>query len=540
MAASLNAMPGGIEEDFDEDDDDLCIDDDYIVQKKPAWDPFESSGICNDKDPGLRNAGGFGRPAKPKSNTGKIRRDLKGTTNNDTLSVGMDDYRTAALRDNVEMIKSLTEKGFDIDTELRAGWTALMYAVNMANCSVVEYLLNNGANPNSHADLYSVLMACCASTSRFTDRLEKCVKCLLEKGADVNAHDRYHLTPLMYAVREGLVGVAKQLVDAGANIDKQDTRGWTALSWAISKNKEQSVKFLLDHKADTRKRHCDNTTAVELAELQENSKILELLGTGSVQQVAAPVINGLPQPRACQALLPYGHPGHLVQKTEEPVGEERYTKCGELELFLSGLDLSHFISLFRGQQVDFATFLRMSDDDLIKMGIHQLGVRKKILDGIHVVHRKEWQNTSIPSVQAKNISCADSVAMVANICKHIKYISSTVGFIREQISSQPQFLENQDGTSPSQILSHCQDTSRNVSDLEKEIQLLNRQVKKIVDSNYYDPPDKVKKVRIRKYKLNLRRVFVIGLCVSSIGIVFWKRTSVQQLCTRYFNNLISR
>ncbi|OWF55730.1 ankyrin repeat, SAM and basic leucine zipper domain-containing protein 1-like [Mizuhopecten yessoensis] len=536
MAASMNVMPGGIEDDFDEDDDDLCLDDDYAVKKKPAWDPYESSATYNEN--GVRNFGGFGQPAtKPRSSIVKDKREAKGT-NAHKQSVGMDDLRTAALRDNVDIIKSLKEKGLDVDTGLRAGWTALMYAANMANYNVVEYLLNNGANPNSHADLYSVLMACCASTSRFTDRLEKCVALLLDKGAEVNAHDRYHLSPLMYAVREGRVGVAKQLVDAGASLDKQDTRGWTALSWAISKNKEESVKFLLVNKADPKKKHCDNTTALDLAELQENSKILALLGSGSAQQQPVTVVNGLPQPQVYQPpLLPNGH---VVQEAEVSMGEERYTKCGELELFLGGLDLTNFISLFRGQEVDFATFLRMSDDDLIKMGIHQIGVRKKILDGVHAVHKKEWENTSIPSVQAKHISCADSVAIVANICKHIKYISSTIGFIQDQISAQPQFFKIQDGTSPTQILSHSQDTGRSVADLEKELHLLNKQLQKIVDSGQYDPPDKVKELRVRKSKLNLKRVFMIGLCVGSVGVAFWKRNVIQELCSRYFNTDLSR
>ncbi|XP_069142254.1 ankyrin repeat, SAM and basic leucine zipper domain-containing protein 1-like [Argopecten irradians] len=534
MAAPINVVPGGLEDDFDEDGDDLCLDYGYTVKNKPAWDPIESSGTYNNDV--NRNFGGFGQISKSKSTAEKSNGGLKRTPGKShTNSIRMDDFRTAALRDNVEMIKSLTEQGFDVDTELRAGWTALMYAANMANYSVVEYLLNNGANPNSHADLYSVLMACCASTSRFTDSLERCVAKLLEMGADVNAHDRYHLSPLMYAVREGRVGVAKQLVDAGANIDKQDTRGWTALSWAISKNKDESVKFLLDNKADPRKKHCDNTTALELAELQENSKILTLLGRGSVQQTIAMPNNGLPTFRAP---LP-AHLDHVAADSEVPVVEEGYTKCGELELFLGGLDLSSFISLFRGQQVDFATFLRMTDDDLIKMGIHQIGVRKKILDGIHGVHKKEWENSSLPSVQAKHISCADSVAMVANICKHIKYISSTIGFIREQISSQPQFLEIQDGTSPSQILSHSQDTSRNVTALDKELTLLNTQLQKVVESGQYTPPDKVKAKRKRKSRLNLRRVFVIGLCVGSVGMVVWKRSSIQELCTNFLNTDIS-
>ena len=33
------------------------------------------------------------------------------------------------------------------------------------------------------------------------------------------------------------------------------------------------------------------------------------------------------------------------------------------------------------------------------MGIDQIGVRKKILDGIHTVHKRDWEKESLPSVK---------------------------------------------------------------------------------------------------------------------------------------------
>lgn len=38
---------------------------------------------------------------------------------------------------------------------------------------------------------------------------------------------RYHMSPLMYACREGRVKVISKLLDNQANINKQDSRGWT-------------------------------------------------------------------------------------------------------------------------------------------------------------------------------------------------------------------------------------------------------------------------------------------------------------------------
>ena len=38
---------------------------------------------------------------------------------------------------------------------------------------------------------------------------------------------RFHMSPLMYAAREGRVKVVKRLIELQVDIDKQDTRGYT-------------------------------------------------------------------------------------------------------------------------------------------------------------------------------------------------------------------------------------------------------------------------------------------------------------------------
>lgn len=45
---------------------------------------------------------------------------------------------------------------------------------------------------------------------------------------------------------------------------------------------------------------------------------------------------------------------------------------GELELFLTGQGLNHLVQLFQEQQVDFDMFLRMTDEDLIKVNLHYM------------------------------------------------------------------------------------------------------------------------------------------------------------------------
>lgn len=54
-----------------------------------------------------------------------------------------------------------------------------------------------------------------------------------------------------------------------------------------------------------------------------------------------------------------------------PAGDStnRYHVYNDLDLFLCGLDLSELISLFHSHKVDFAELLRLTEEDLEKVGI---------------------------------------------------------------------------------------------------------------------------------------------------------------------------
>ena len=63
---------------------------------------------------------------------------------------------------------------------------------------------------------------------------------------------------------------------------------------------------------------------------------------------------------------------------------------GDLEMFLMGLQLSELVPLFRNHRVEFGQLLSMTDSDLQKMGVVRVGQRKKILNGVLEVHKREW------------------------------------------------------------------------------------------------------------------------------------------------------
>ena len=57
-------------------------------------------------------------------------------------------------------------------------------------------------------------------------------------------------------------------------------------------------------------------------------------------------------------------------------------RYGQLELLLCGLSLSHLIPKFHEHDVKFEQLLCASNNDLVAIGIHQLGVRNRILTAV--------------------------------------------------------------------------------------------------------------------------------------------------------------
>ena len=108
---------------------------------------------------------------------------------------------------------------------------------------------------------------------------EKCVRLLLDHGADAKAGTNAGLTALHYAAFKGNLTIVKRLLEAGAPVNVADDRGLTPLMMAAnSTNKNpQVVRALLDRGADIHAKDEFGRTAADWAGLGSRREIIEML-----------------------------------------------------------------------------------------------------------------------------------------------------------------------------------------------------------------------------------------------------------------------
>ena len=75
------------------------------------------------------------------------------------------------------------------------------------------------------------------------------VELLLDRGANIEAKDRWGQTPLLLAAWRGNTETVELLLDRGANIEAKDIRGLTPLLLAAKEGNTETVELLLDRGA---------------------------------------------------------------------------------------------------------------------------------------------------------------------------------------------------------------------------------------------------------------------------------------------------
>ncbi len=169
-----------------------------------------------------------------------------------------------------------------INTEL--GWTALFFAVDNNNLSMVNLLLNRGANPNAVCTQFSRTPLMVAARSGYIN----IAKALIKHGANVNMQADTGWTALMYAAQSNYEkpeyktqyrynDFIKLLLENGANVNLRSNSGWTAFMVAAGKGNIEAINLLLKHDPDINIVANSGETALTTAKIQNRTEIVNLL-----------------------------------------------------------------------------------------------------------------------------------------------------------------------------------------------------------------------------------------------------------------------
>jgi ankyrin repeat protein len=108
--------------------------------------------------------------------------------------------------------------------------------------------------------------------------LKESVESLLASNWEIDEHDSYGRTPLLYAVENGHEAVVKLLLERGAVLKTEDSNyGRTPLSWAAENGHKAVVKLLLEKGAELETKDFSGRTLLSWAAMRGHEAVVKLL-----------------------------------------------------------------------------------------------------------------------------------------------------------------------------------------------------------------------------------------------------------------------
>ncbi|CEJ91474.1 hypothetical protein VHEMI07184 [[Torrubiella] hemipterigena] len=151
----------------------------------------------------------------------------------------------AAWNGHLSVVRRLVQEGADVNTEDDINASPLYYALCTGRMDVVNEMSMGYSMSEAQAVRNNLLLSA-AETGQ-----ERVIKMLLETGVDLETTNSRHQTPLLVAIHERRLGVARLLLDKGANVKAKDNMGRLPLHWAVVCRDQSLVEVLLKRRADT-------------------------------------------------------------------------------------------------------------------------------------------------------------------------------------------------------------------------------------------------------------------------------------------------
>jgi len=156
----------------------------------------------------------------------------------------------AADRGDEKIVEVLLAAGSSVSLTDNDGLTPLHYAASTPfGYKCVRLLLEGGADPNARSRggrtpaMGVMFLAPLDSSFPASDYLNT-LQALLDYGADVNARNDSGVSVLMMSATQSIPEVVQFLIDRGADVRFVDKSGRTARSYALSLGHKEVVKVL--------------------------------------------------------------------------------------------------------------------------------------------------------------------------------------------------------------------------------------------------------------------------------------------------------
>jgi len=185
----------------------------------------------------------------------------------------------AAQKGNIEAVDLLLKAKANVNAANSRGKTALSYAVEASQLSVVQKLLENGADTSLMAGNTPLLTLAVRSGN------VEIIKLLLDKGADPNKQQGGS-SALVEAVQEGSSDAVKLLLDAKADPNVKTPDGESLLIYTIKNNQPENAKQLIEHGADVTVKLANGVSLLTLAKASGFTDIAEALAAKGAKDVS--------------------------------------------------------------------------------------------------------------------------------------------------------------------------------------------------------------------------------------------------------------
>jgi len=229
----------------------------------------------------------------------------RGADPNAKAEGGMTALMYAAESGDVTMVKLLVLNGADLELSQVENTTPLLVTVLNQHFDATQYLLEKGADPD-HRDDYkgsALLYSAAMNSYQITDLLlfygasdsirdrdgnnalmtavfyghMETADVLLQNQLSPDATDTKRNTPLMIAAQQGNMEMITLLLEYGAGLEKVNKQHYTPLAHAIIHQQDSAARMLVDSGANIHHQITPNRNLYDLAVQQNQKAIRELL-----------------------------------------------------------------------------------------------------------------------------------------------------------------------------------------------------------------------------------------------------------------------